>query len=106
MNAAAATRTTTRLACLAAAAALTAAGVVRGAAGAFERGPAEPAPLPERLSETGLFAPGSVTDIDPRNLAYAPQYPLWTDGATKRRWVRLPEGAAIDARDPDAWQLP
>jgi mono/diheme cytochrome c family protein len=63
-------------------------------------------PLPERLRETGLFAPGSDSEIDPRNLAFVPQYPLWTDGATKRRWVRLPEGTTIDARDPDVWQFP
>lgn len=68
--------------------------------------PPAPRPLPDRLSETGLFAAGSPAEIDPRNLPFVPQYPLWTDGATKRRWIRLPEGAAIDARDPDAWQLP
>ena len=39
-------------------------------------------------------------------LAYTPQYPLWSDGATKRRWIRLPPGAAIDASDPDAWVFP
>jgi hypothetical protein len=65
-----------------------------------------PAPLPERLSETGLYLPGGTAEIDPRNLPFVPQYPLWTDGATKRRWIRLPEGAAIDASDPDAWQFP
>jgi len=63
-------------------------------------------PLPARLSDTGLFVAGSVTRIDPRNLAYAPQYPLWSDGATKRRFVRIPEGSVIDARDPDGWQFP
>jgi hypothetical protein len=73
-------------------------------------GQPEPSPPelepPELLSETGLFASGSVTEIDPRNLPFVPQYPLWSDGATKRRWIRIPEGQAIDARDPDAWQFP
>ncbi len=65
---------------------------------------AEPAPLPERLSETGLYrADGAV---DPHNRPYAPQYPLWTDGATKSRWIRLPAGARIDVRDVDAWGFP
>jgi hypothetical protein len=59
---------------------------------------------PPRLSETGLYAADG--SIDPRNLAYAPQYPLWTDGAAKARWIRLPEGAAIDVSDPDAWHFP
>lgn len=59
---------------------------------------------PARLSETGLFlADGS---IDPRNRPFEPQYPLWTDGATKSRWVRLPEGARIDVSDIDAWRFP
>lgn len=64
------------------------------------------AALPERLSETGLYLPGSTDAIDPRNLGYVPQYPLWSDGAVKKRWVRLPEGARIDAANPDEWQFP
>ncbi|MEI9952992.1 MAG: hypothetical protein WDO74_29450 [Pseudomonadota bacterium] len=63
-------------------------------------------PLPGRLSETGLYVAGSTSEIAPENLAYAPQYPLWSDGATKRRWVSLPKGARIDASNPDDWQFP
>jgi hypothetical protein len=63
-------------------------------------------PLPTRLSETGLYVAGSTTQVDARNLPYVPQYPLWSDGATKRRFIRLPEGARIDASNPDAWQFP
>lgn len=37
---------------------------------------------------------------------FAPQYPLWTDGADKRRTISLPAGSKIDASDPDAWQFP
>ncbi len=59
---------------------------------------------PARLSETGLFlADGS---IDPRNRPFVPQYPLWSDGAAKSRWIRLPEGASIDVSDIDAWRFP
>ncbi len=71
-----------------------------GAAAA--RGPA--APAPQRLSETGLYlADGTV---DPRNRPFTPQYPLWTDGADKERWIRLPEGKTIDVSDLDAWRFP
>lgn len=70
------------------AAAASAAPEVAGAAG-------EP---PRRLSDTGLNAPG----VTP----FAPQFALWSDGAAKRRWIALPRGRAIDARDPDAWQFP
>ena len=57
-------------------------------------------PLPERLSETGLYLPGTLT-VDPRNRPFSPQYPLWTDGAAQARWIQLPAGATIDARDAD-----
>ncbi len=62
------------------------------------------AALPARLAETGLYLPDG--SVDPSNRPFAPQYPLWTDGAAKRRWVRLPAGAAIDASDVDAWRFP
>ena len=44
--------------------------------------------------------------IDARNRPFSPQYPLWSDGAAKRRWIRLPEGAAIDAGDVSRWEFP
>ncbi len=61
---------------------------------------------PERLADTGLFTAGATTEIAPDVLPFSPQYPLWSDGAAKRRWIRLPEGVAIDASDPDAWVFP
>ncbi len=67
---------------------------------------AQPAPLPQHLRETGLYVDGSSTSIDSKNLAFSPQYPLWSDGARKRRWIYLPPGAAIDASRPDAWEFP
>jgi hypothetical protein len=39
-------------------------------------------------------------------LPFSPQYPLWTDGAAKSRWIWLPPGTAIDGSDPDAWNFP
>jgi hypothetical protein len=53
---------------------------------------------PPLLSETGLDA----GDVRP----FSPQYPLWTDGAAKRRWVRLPAGAVIDATNLARWEFP
>jgi hypothetical protein len=63
-------------------------------------------PLPQRLSETGLYSAGSVTHVHPDNIAFAPQYPLWSDGTSKRRWIYLPPGTAIDASHVDAWEFP
>ena len=69
------------------------------------RARADAEPLPQRLHETGLFV-GPGTTIDAKNHAFAPQYPLWSDGAGKRRWIYLPPGTAIDASNPDAWEFP
>ncbi len=88
--------------------ALTAAAVIAAAlmtGRAMSAARPEPAPLPQRLSDTGLFEPGTAT---PRAgvLAFAPQYPLWSDGSRKRRWIALPPGSAIDAAKLDAWEFP
>jgi hypothetical protein len=61
---------------------------------------------PPTLRATGLYAGAFGLAVDPRHLAFAPQYPLWTDGAAKRRWMSLPPGAAIDASDPETWIFP
>ncbi len=63
-------------------------------------------PLPETLGETGLYADWATKAIAPANLPYAPQYPLWTDGAAKSRWLYVPAGTWIDASDTDAWVFP
>ncbi|MCW5661151.1 MAG: hypothetical protein KIT60_25905 [Burkholderiaceae bacterium] len=62
--------------------------------------------LPERLSDTGLYAAGSTQLVRPGVLPFAPHYPLWSDGADKRRWIALPPGTSIDATQADAWQFP
>ncbi|MDF3062816.1 MAG: hypothetical protein K0S06_2925 [Microvirga sp.] len=61
---------------------------------------------PRTLEETGLYSDFATLQVDQRHLAFSPQYPLWTDGATKRRWISLPPGTAIDGSDPDAWSFP
>lgn len=65
-----------------------------------------PSQLPSLLSDTGLYSDAGALVVDGRNLAFTPQYPLWTDGATKRRWIGVPHGRTIDARRIDAWQFP
>jgi hypothetical protein len=78
---------------------------VRAAVALLLLGLGTPAPVaPRLLSETGLFAkPGT---IDARNRPFSPQYPLWSDGAAKRRWIRLPEGSSIDITNIDRWEFP
>jgi mono/diheme cytochrome c family protein len=80
------------------------------AAGVLSTVPAVPQPAtdnpPPTLRETGLYADPGTLQVDPAHLAFAPQYPLWSDGAAKRRWISLPPGTAIDGSDPEAWIFP
>lgn len=64
------------------------------------------APLPMLLSETGLYDAASPASVRAGNIAFSPQYPLWSDGATKRRWLHIPPGMSIDASRPGAWNFP
>ncbi|MFT3926904.1 MAG: hypothetical protein QM778_30440 [Myxococcales bacterium] len=61
--------------------------------------------LPQRLSDTGLYAPGRVS-VASGVRPYEPNYALWSDGSAKRRWIKLPDGSRIDVRDMDDWQFP
>jgi hypothetical protein len=62
--------------------------------------------LPEHLADTGLYVHGSTSRLQADVLQFSPQYPLWSDGATKHRWIKLPPGTSIDAAQPDAWDFP
>lgn len=67
---------------------------------------APPAGPPERLEATGLYEDIAAGRLAADVLPFSPQYPLWSDGARKRRWILLPGGTAIDASDPDRWVFP
>jgi len=60
----------------------------------------------ETLADTGLYAPGSLTVLAPGVQAFTPRFQLWSDGATKNRFIYLPAGASIDTSDMDHWQFP
>jgi hypothetical protein len=81
--------------------------VLLGGLGLLLAGASVPAGVkpPRLLSETGLYR-GRRLEVDPRHLAYSPQYPLWSDGAAKSRWLSLPAGTRIDAKDGDHWSFP
>lgn len=60
----------------------------------------------EKLSAMDLYSDLAAKTIAARNLAYAPTYELWSDGAEKKRWIMLPAGSQIDNSDMDHWQFP
>jgi mono/diheme cytochrome c family protein len=61
---------------------------------------------PARLEETGLYADWATRTVAPDKLPFSPQYPLWSDGAVKSRWMYIPPGKFIDATNPDVWRFP
>ncbi|MGE0404119.1 MAG: hypothetical protein AB7T06_45850 [Kofleriaceae bacterium] len=69
-------------------------------------GPVDANLMPMSLQETGLCDDGPCATINPGILAYAPQYQLYSDGATKRRWIYLPPGSKIDTADMNYWKFP
>ena len=52
---------------------------------------------PQRLRDTGLYSDWAGKTVTAEAMRFSPQYPLWSDGAAKARWIQLPRGAWIDA---------
>lgn len=52
--------------------------------------------LPLRLSETGCFEASNPSEPVLSMLPFDVNAPLWSDGATKRRWFALPDGAELE----------
>jgi hypothetical protein len=61
---------------------------------------------PKLLSETGLYADIAKDTLGTGVRAYEVRYPLWSDGAEKKRWVYIPPGEKIDTTDMDFWNYP
>jgi hypothetical protein len=58
---------------------------------------------PARLSLTGCFENG---EPHPGLVPYDVVVELWTDGAKKRRWIGLPDGATASISPTGAWDVP
>lgn len=59
-----------------------------------------------RLSRRGVYADLRTRAPSLDAIEYRPDYELWSDGSTKRRWLILPAGARIDTANMDHWQFP
>jgi uncharacterized repeat protein (TIGR03806 family) len=62
--------------------------------------------LPARLSETGCFDQVNPTRPLPALIPYEVNAPLWSDGATKERWLALPDDTTIQMQADGDLQLP
>ena len=54
----------------------------------------------------GLYVDANCEQVDPALRPYRPAYELWSDGASKQRYIYLPPGTRIDASNPDRWTFP
>ncbi len=61
---------------------------------------------PNRLIDTGLCVDVGCSQIAANIQTYVPRWQLWSDDATKQRWIQLPPGAKINNTDPDHWEFP
>ena len=94
-----------------------------GTEAAVDGGPPDAAPLPDAtpfpdaalvdasfepmtLLDTGLYADLATEALAAGVVEYSVNYPLWADGASKRRFVFLPPGATINTANMDQWSLP
>ncbi|MEM7201707.1 MAG: PQQ-dependent sugar dehydrogenase [Planctomycetota bacterium] len=68
--------------------------------------PATTPAFPATLAATGLFADVERLEVAPGVIEYGVQAPLWSDGASKRRWIALPGTARIGFDPTDAWAFP
>lgn len=77
---------------------------------ALEEAPVVDGPLvggpPERLSQTGCFEASDPKRPVDALVPYEPNARLWSDGATKRRWVALPDNGQITVRADGSFELP
>ncbi len=62
--------------------------------------------FPRRLSETGCFDPTDPTKPAPGLVPYDLIAPLWSDGAEKRRWLAIPDGATIAVAEDGDFDFP
>ncbi|HEX3725233.1 MAG TPA: PQQ-dependent sugar dehydrogenase, partial [Pirellulales bacterium] len=60
-----------------------------------EKGKSSLPPFPRKLSETGLFASVRDHQMQPGCIPYSVNSQLWSDGATKRRFIAVPEQGVI-----------
>jgi uncharacterized repeat protein (TIGR03806 family) len=62
--------------------------------------------FPRLLSQTGAFRDLARLEPSAGLIPYDLQAPLWSDGASKQRWMSLPVLGSIHVEDDGPWQVP
>jgi hypothetical protein len=60
----------------------------------------------KHLQCTGLYSDFAAKTVSANAKEYTPALQFWSDGAEKKRWVKMPAGAKIDATNFDEWVYP
>jgi uncharacterized repeat protein (TIGR03806 family) len=63
-------------------------------------------PIKPLLSQTGCMSSTDITQPASGLIPYAPVAPFWSDGASKARWMALPDGARITVENDGDWTFP
>lgn len=58
------------------------------------------------LADTGCVDPAAPSSPASGLIPYRPQAPFWSDGASKERWLALPEGTTVGLDDEGGFVLP
>jgi len=77
-----------------------------GDAGADGGDASAPPPFPDKLSATGCVDPANPKNPAAALIPYGVNSPLWSDGATKNRWMALPAGKQIHIEADGHWDFP
>ncbi|CAN5796357.1 hypothetical protein BH11MYX2_BH11MYX2_10450 [soil metagenome] len=67
---------------------------------------ADAGPDDTKLSMQGVYGDFATRAIPSDAIVYGVRYELWSDGATKRRWLLLPAGTQVDNSDQEHWRFP
>jgi uncharacterized repeat protein (TIGR03806 family) len=64
------------------------------------------APIPTKLTATGCVNPSNATQAAAGLIPYDVNAPFWSDGATKERWIGMPDGQSITVGANGDWEFP
>jgi len=70
------------------------------------RGTATASPIKPLLSQTGCMSASNVMQPATGLIPYAPVAPFWSDGASKARWMALPDNTKITVESDGDWTFP
>ena len=71
----------------------------------FEGGPVNGS-VPRNLSETGCVSSTNAQQPAAGMIPYAINAPFWSDGASKERWLAVPDGQTVTVRTDGDWDFP